>query len=144
MFSSKKKATPASAPAPASSGKFDPKAAEELFTSLADPDDPDMLYMDGISVLCEQLGLDPATDVRVLVMLWKLGATSKPGCITRTEFVAGLQKLQTSDVNKLKTLLPSFDPGFLDKPEFRGNLFLSLNKSFLIFLMMTVCGIRFL
>jgi hypothetical protein len=117
MFSSKKKATPA--PAPASN--FDTKAANGLFDSLIlDPEDPDVLYMDGISKLCDSLQLDPAADVRVLVLLWKLGAVSKPGAITRTEFVAGLQKLQASDVSKLKSLLPSFDPGFLDRTEFRG------------------------
>lgn len=122
MFSSKKKAAPVPAPAKSSAGNFDVAAAERLFTSLADPDDPDMLYMDGISTLCEQLGMDPGTDVRVLVMLWKLGASSKPGCITRAEFTTGLQKLKASDVNKLQTLLPSFDPGFLDKTEFRGEV----------------------
>ena len=76
--------------------------------------------MDGISKLCESLDMDPASDVRVLVMLWKLGAVSKPGCISKTEFIAGMEKLHASDVNKLKSLVPSFDPGFLDRSEFRG------------------------
>jgi hypothetical protein len=119
MFSSKKKAT--SAPAPSSA--FDTKAANALFDSfILDPEDPDVLYMDGISKLCESLDLDPAADVRVLVLLWKLGAVSKPGAVTRAEFVAGLQKMQVSDVQKLKSLLPSFDPGFLDRTEFRGTI----------------------
>ncbi len=121
MFSSKKvakKDTPA--PVAASSGKFDPKAADGLYESLMDPDDPDLLSMEGISKLCESLDLDPSSDVRVLVLLWKLGATSKPGNITRTEFTTGLQKLQASNVDKLKSLLPSLDPGFLDRAQFRG------------------------
>jgi hypothetical protein len=120
MFSSKKKATPA--PAAPVSSKADPKAAERLFDSLVDPDDPDTMYMDGISKLCENLGMDPAADVRVLVMLWKLGAVSKPGSITRSEFLSGFQKLQVSDTERLKTMVPSFDPGFMDKSEFRGTV----------------------
>jgi hypothetical protein len=120
MFSSKKKATPA--PAAPVSSKADPKAAERLFDSLVDPDDPDTMYMDGISKLCENLGMDPAADVRVLVMLWKLGAVSKPGSITRSEFLSGFQKLQVSDTERLKMMVPSFDPGFMDKSEFRGTV----------------------
>jgi len=121
MFSSKKvakKDTPA--PVAAGSAKFDPKAADGLYESLMDPDDPELLSMEGISKLCESLDLDPSSDVRVLVLLWKLGATSKPGNITRTEFTTGLQKLQASSVDKLKSLLPSLDPGFLDRAQFRG------------------------
>lgn len=124
MFSSKKvakKDTPAPAAA-TSSSKFDPKAVDALYESLMDPEDPDMLSMEGISKLCESLDLDPAADVRVLVLLWKLGATSKPGNVTKSEFSAGLQKLQASSVEKLKTLIPTLDPGFLDRAEFRGKL----------------------
>jgi hypothetical protein len=126
MFSSKKKATPA--PAAPVSNKADPKAAERLFDSLVDPDDPDTIYMDGISKLCESLGMDPAADVRVLVMLWKLGAVSKPGSITRSEFLSGFQKLQVSDTDRLKTMVPSFDPGFMDKSDFRGTIHSSYTR----------------
>lgn len=121
MFSSKKAKPAAAPPAPAkSSDKFDPKAVEELFESLADPDDPELVSMEGISKLAESLGLDPASDVRVLVLVWKLGGVSKPGAITKVEFMKGFQTLQASSVDKLKTLLPSFDPGFLDRAVFRG------------------------
>lgn len=122
MFSSKKKTTTPAASASNATATVDVKAVERLFDSLVDPDDPDTMYMDGISKMCESLGLDPATDVRVLVLLWKLGAVSKPGCITRNEFVSGFQKLRVGDVDKLKALVPSFDPGFLEKSEFRGAL----------------------
>ena len=64
-----------------------------IFTSLLDEDcdDPDALYMEDIVKLCEQLGIqDPSSDIRVLVMLWKLGAQSKPGCITKDEFTKGI------------------------------------------------------
>ena len=119
MFSSKKVAKQET-PAAAASSKFDSKAVDALYESLMDPEDPDMLSMEGISTLCESLGLDPSSDVRVLVLLWKLGASSKPGNITKAEFSSGFQKLQVSSVEKLKTMLPSLDPGFLDVSEFRG------------------------
>lgn len=121
MFSSKKPKPAAVQPASSTkSEKFDAKAAEELFESLADPDDPELVSMEGIGKLCESLGLDPAADVRVLVLVWKLGGVTKPGSITKTEFLKGCQTLQASNVDKLKSLLPSFDPGFLDQPQFRG------------------------
>ena len=125
MFSTSKKGKPTpAAPAPASAAKttdgYDSKAVEALFDTLVDPEDPDLLAMDGIGKLCEQLGLDPSTDVRVLVLLWKLGAISKPGYITKQEFMQGFQNLKAGSVKKLSSLLPSFDPGFLDRAEFRG------------------------
>ena len=41
--------------------------------------------MEGISSLCEKLNLDPLEDIRVLVLLWKLGANEKPAQITKDE-----------------------------------------------------------
>lgn len=82
--------------------------------------DPDLLTMEHIGKLCEQLNVDPSADVRVLVMLWKMGAVSTPGCITKTEFTAGCKKLRISSVSELRSLLPSFDPGFLGRADFRG------------------------
>ena len=80
--------------------------------------------MDGISRLSEDLGLDPATDVRVLGksdyfitrviklfsllyyyyhhhvigLLWRLGASSKPGIVTKTEFFVGMKNLKKSNI----------------------------------------------
>ena len=128
MFSSTKKAkatptpAPAAAPAAKASDGYDAKSVEALFNSLADPDDPDLLSMEGIGKLCETLDLDPSSDVRVLVLLWRLGATSKPGAITKQEFMQGFQNLKVGNLKKLTTLIPSFDPGFLERGEFRGKL----------------------
>jgi hypothetical protein len=49
--------------------------------------------------------MDPASDVnilrtgpphriqvRLLVLLWKLGSSQKPGCITKEEFVSGMKR----------------------------------------------------
>mmetsp|Transcript_11205 Transcript_11205/g.24898 ORF Transcript_11205/g.24898 Transcript_11205/m.24898 type:complete len:217 (+) Transcript_11205:160-810(+) len=116
MFSSSKKGKKT----PAKVAEFDATATEALFdTFVDDPDDPDVLSMEGIGSLCEKLDIDPASDVRVLVLLWKLGATSKPGHIKKTEFQAGCLRLKASSVEALAALLPSMDPGFLDRSEFR-------------------------
>jgi len=82
--------------------------------------DPDLLTMEHIGKLCEELNVDPSSDVRVLVMLWRLGAVTTPGCITKAEFMAGFRKLRLSSLTELRSQLPSFDPGFLEKTEFRG------------------------
>lgn len=64
-------------------------AIDAMFSSYADEDDSDSMSMDGIVKLCEELEIDPSTDVRVLVLMWKLGATSKPGTMSRKEFLEG-------------------------------------------------------
>jgi hypothetical protein len=118
MFSSSKKGKKEKAPAKVVG--YDAAVAEALFDAFVDdPDDPDLLSMEGIGSLCEKLDIDPSADVRVLVLLWKLGATSKPGHVTRKEFLAGCCKLKASSVEALSGLLPALDPGFLDRPEFR-------------------------
>ena len=72
----------------------------------------------GICKLCEQLNLDPLEDVRVLVLLWKLGANKKPTEIQKEEFIAGCHKLQIDSIAKFKALLPGLDTGFMDREEF--------------------------
>jgi len=105
---------------PSAKSGFNKAAAEALFDSLVDdPDDPDVLSMEGISTLCDQLNLDPGSDVRVLVLLWKLGAISKPGHVMKGEFIAGCEKMNASSIEELTALLPTLDPGFLDRAEFR-------------------------
>ena len=58
--------------------------------------------------------------------MWNLGAVTKPGSINRTEFIEGMKKLKKTDISGLIKLLPSFDPGFLEKSDFRGNFYLRL------------------
>jgi hypothetical protein len=73
----------------------------------------------GISKLCTLLSIDPYEDIRVLVLLWKLGATKKPAEIQRDEFVTGSCNMNFDSVDKLKELVPSLDTGFLDMDEFK-------------------------
>ncbi len=94
-------------------------AAEKIFAEMADEDDPTVAGMDGIVKLCEHLDLDPFEDIRVLVLLWKLGSKEKPAQISKEEFLSGCCTLQVDSIEKFQALLPSLDTGFLDEAEFK-------------------------
>ena len=106
---------------PVKSFEIDADAVNAWFDGLDDDDESDVASMEGIAKLAEQLGLDPAADVRVLVLLWRLGALEKSGQISRSEFIKGLTNLHVSKASELIAHLPSFDTGFLEKSEFRGS-----------------------
>lgn len=102
------------------SGVLDEEAVDVLFNSLADEDDPECINMDGIGSFCEMLDMDPSTDVRLLVLLWKMAAVSKPGTVTRKEFTTGMITVFKKDsAEGLKSVLSSLDPGFLERAPFR-------------------------
>lgn len=113
--SSKKKRGSSAA---ASSG-MDPDKAEKLFQEIADEDDDQVAGMEGISTLCEQLEIDPLEDMRILVLLWKMGANEKPAQISKQEWLQGCEKLSADSVPKFQALLPTLDTGFLDRSEFK-------------------------
>jgi hypothetical protein len=98
---------------------IDEDAAEKMFAEIADDDDPTVAGMEGISTLCDKLQIDPLEDIRILVLLWKMGSKEKPAQITKEEWMAGCQKLKVDSVDKLNALLPSLDTGFLDRTDFR-------------------------
>lgn len=98
---------------------IDEEAAEKIFADIADEDDPSTASMEGISTLCDKLEIDPLEDIRILVLLWKLGSKEKPAQITKEEWMAGCQRLQVDSIEKIKALLPSLDTGFLDRLEFK-------------------------
>ena len=118
--SSSKKSKKKSSKSSSSYGAIDETATENLFNELADVDDPTIIEMDGIAKLCEKLDLDPETDIRILVLLWKLGSNEKPAQISKAEFMNGCYELQVDSIEKFKTLLPSLDTGFLDQDEFKS------------------------
>lgn len=72
----------------------------------------------GICKLCEQLELDPLEDVRVLVLLWKMGANKKPAEIQKDEWIAGCHKLKLDSIDKFRKLVPSLETGFMERDEF--------------------------
>mmetsp|Transcript_35825 Transcript_35825/g.83486 ORF Transcript_35825/g.83486 Transcript_35825/m.83486 type:complete len:172 (+) Transcript_35825:130-645(+) len=63
------------------------RAITEMFKSYAEEDDPTIIGMDGIDKLCTDLEIDPAEDVRGLVLLWKIVGLSQsiPGQISSEE-----------------------------------------------------------
>ena len=95
------------------------EAINQLFTSIADEDDQDSASMEGIAKFADMLSIDASSDIRVLVLLWKLGAR-QPGQISRQEFISGFTTLGLADLKALQAYVPALDPGFLDRTEFRG------------------------
>lgn len=91
---------------------------EKMFDGLCDEDDSTVADLEGISKLCEQLSLDPYEDVRVLVLLYKLGANSKPSQITREEWIEGCHTLKLDSIAKFKAFIPQLDTGFMAREEF--------------------------
>ena len=102
------------------SGAIDEAAAEAIFAELADEEDPTVIELDGIATLCEKLDLDPESDIRILVLLWKLGSNEKPAQISKEEFMDGCHNLQLDSIEKFRNLLPALDTGFLDQDEFKS------------------------
>lgn len=94
-------------------------AASKIFDDICDEDDPNVAGMEGICKLCEQLKLDPLEDVRVLVLLHKLGANKKPAEISKEEWLSGCNRLRLDSVDKFKKYLPALDTGFMDQEEFK-------------------------
>jgi len=94
-------------------------SATKLFEEIADEDDPMVAGMEGISAFCEKLGIDPLEDIRVLVLLWKMGSKEKPAQISKEEWMGGCQRLQADSLEKFQAMLPSLETGFLDQMEFK-------------------------
>ena len=109
----------------ASSIKKSEEILNKLFDTFADEEDPEVIGSEGIETICTQIGItDAASDVRALVLCWKLGASTleplKPGCIKRGEFISSMINLKQEKIEDLAKMLPSFDPGFMDQKEFRN------------------------
>lgn len=115
-----RKPTTSSSTAKKGASSSDPNPEREaLFASLADPDDPECITIEGLGNLCEQLGIDASSDVRALVLAFQLGSKSHPGKITRAEFMEGARLMNVSNVAQIQAKLASLDPGFMDRTEFR-------------------------
>lgn len=57
--------------------------------------------MGGICQLGEDIGVDAATDVSILVLCWKLGAKVKPGHIMEAEWMEGMEALGADSADKV-------------------------------------------
>lgn len=101
--------------------RWNEEAALKIFDdTLAEPDDNTTATMEGISQLCDLLEIDPMEDIRILVLMWKLGVgKEKPQEVTKNEWKEGCEKLSVDSIDKLKQMLPTLDTGFLEATEFR-------------------------
>jgi len=90
-----------------------------LTSSESEDADPDVISMEGICKMLKVLGME-MEDVSAILLLHKLGAGSKPGVITKAEFIEGMEKkVRKSNLAGLKSIAHQFDPGFLDIQQFR-------------------------
>jgi hypothetical protein len=98
-----------------------------------------IIIVSGIFTLGEKLGVDALEDIRILVLLFKLGcAANPPGQLTQQEWMKGCKNLSSSQhgqslsgqhhghtvsVDSWESLqtevLPGLDTGFMDVAEFR-------------------------
>eukprot|EP00587_Corethron_hystrix_P009913 CAMPEP_0113308412 /NCGR_PEP_ID=MMETSP0010_2-20120614/6861_1 /TAXON_ID=216773 ORGANISM="Corethron hystrix, Strain 308" /NCGR_SAMPLE_ID=MMETSP0010_2 /ASSEMBLY_ACC=CAM_ASM_000155 /LENGTH=218 /DNA_ID=CAMNT_0000163449 /DNA_START=270 /DNA_END=923 /DNA_ORIENTATION=+ /assembly_acc=CAM_ASM_000155 len=97
------------------------RAITEMFKSYAEEDDPTIIGMDGIDKLCTDLEIDPAEDVRGLVLLWKIVGLSQsiPGQISSEEWEKGCTILSLDSLDKFRALVPSLDVGFIEHSDFK-------------------------
>jgi hypothetical protein len=94
-------------------------AIQQIFNTYADPDEPETICVDdSFGQLCDDIGIDGGADVRAVVLLWRLGAArknaDKPMTISRDVFTNRMAGLNSTSVEALKALMPSFDTGFLE------------------------------
>jgi hypothetical protein len=59
-------------------------------------------YVFNVDLPQQDLGLDAETDVRVLVLCWKLKSAEKPGEIKKEEFLAGMREMGVDSKAALK------------------------------------------
>lgn len=79
--------------------------------------DSGMILAEGVSRLCDDLGVDPS-DVATLALSWRLGAATM--CeYSRDEFVGGLQRLGADSLEALKRKLPELRNDLNDPERWR-------------------------
>ena len=96
----------------------EPEKIIKMFETYAEEED--CLGMEGLCGLCEAVGIDPETDVRLLCFCWRVGA-KKPSMILREE---GTRACVACDLtvwrsSKNSSSESSCDPSNLDQKQFR-------------------------
>ncbi|XP_072990707.1 uncharacterized protein [Typha latifolia] len=99
----------------------DSRHLEELYNRYKDPY-MDMIMVDGISLLCNDLQVDPQDIVMVrafmLVVSWHMKAATM--CeFSKQEFIGGLQSLGIDSIEKFREKLPSIRAEIKDEQKFR-------------------------
>mmetsp|Transcript_22637 Transcript_22637/g.40739 ORF Transcript_22637/g.40739 Transcript_22637/m.40739 type:complete len:237 (+) Transcript_22637:58-768(+) len=80
-------------------------AIDDFFDSYATPG-ANAITLEGLQRLCTDLGIDPSTDVAILVLIWKC-ETQQYGTITKDEFKRGMSRLSVDTITKLRSALPN-------------------------------------
>lgn len=73
----------------------------------------------GISKIADKLDIDACADIRILVLMHKMGATDQPATITKDEWMHGCSKLQLDSWEGFRKHLPALDTGFMCQSEFK-------------------------
>ncbi|XP_004243966.1 uncharacterized protein [Solanum lycopersicum] len=94
----------------------DARRLEELYNRYKDPY-ADMILADGISLLCNDMQVDPQ-DIVMLVLSWHMKAATM--CeFSKQEFIGGLQSLGIDSLEKLREKLPFMRSEMKDEHKFR-------------------------
>nr|XP_029117201.1 DCN1-like protein 1 isoform X2 [Elaeis guineensis] len=84
--------------------------------SISDPY-VDMIMVDGVSLLCNDLQVEPQ-DIVMLVVSWHMKAATM--CeFSRQEFISGLQSLGVDSIEKFREKIPSLRAELKDENKFR-------------------------
>lgn len=93
----------------------DSRQIEELYNRYKDPY-VDMILVEGVSLLCSDLQVDPQ-DIVMLVVSWHMKAATM--CeFSKQEFTTGLQSLGVDSVDKFRAKLPSMRAELKDEQKF--------------------------
>ncbi|KAG0464326.1 hypothetical protein HPP92_020395 [Vanilla planifolia] len=99
---------------------IDLRHLEALYDRYKDPY-LDMILVDGISLLCNDLQVDPR-DIVTLVISWHMKAATM--CeFSKQEFIGGLQSLGVDTIQKLREKIPSLRAELKDEQKFRDIYF---------------------
>ncbi|EYU33798.1 hypothetical protein ABFS82_08G159800 [Erythranthe guttata] len=94
----------------------DTRHLEELYNRYKDPY-ADMILADGISVMCNDLQVDPQ-DIVTLVISWHMKAATM--CeFSKPEFIGGLQSLGIDSLEKFRERIPFMRAEMKDEQKFR-------------------------
>ncbi|KAJ8532675.1 hypothetical protein K7X08_012598 [Anisodus acutangulus] len=94
----------------------DTRRLEELYNRYKDPYS-DMILADGISLLCNDIQVDPQ-DIVMLVLSWHMKAATM--CeFSKQEFIGGLQSIGIDSLEKLREKLPFMRSEMRDEHKFR-------------------------
>ncbi|KAH7665590.1 DCN1-like protein 1/2 [Dioscorea alata] len=97
-------------------GVMDTRHLEELYNRYKD-NYADMILVDGISLLCNDLQVEP-DDIVMLVLSWHMKAATM--CeFSRQEFLTGLQALGADSIGKLREKIPLMRAELKDEHKFR-------------------------